>query len=181
MLHKIQSNIVKNNSALEVANPADALDEESDSDPKISVIIPPAPEVPEVISEPEQPYPEISRKFAVIDPTTVTQISIIAKKLKFIGIDMNEDRIKISTEKPANREDFLQLSKQQIQEDQYFRTAIRPRSLLEEDSTTVRSIKYTVFSGRNGRKLILRKPIGGDYSSIDANTRAEFNRIKSER
>ena len=118
---------------------------------------------------------------AAIDPETVTQISVIAKKLKFVGIDVNEDRIKISTEKPANREEFLQLSKQQIQEDQYYKTAIRPNLLYEENKATVSSIKYTIFRGRNGRKLILRKPIGGEYSSIDKRTRTDFDRLKSER
>lgn len=113
----------------------------------------------------------------VIDPETVAQISIIFKKMKHLGIQFDPSRIKVSTHKPIKKEDYLNLSKAELDEEQYYRNGIRPKSMEDEKKTAFSKIKYTIFRARNGRVLMLRKPIGGDYEVIDSSTRCEFNRI----
>ena len=109
------------------------------------------------------------------------QISVILKKLEYIGIDINESRIKIWNEKPVNKEDIFNLTKQQIEEEHYYKSWIKPKVEEPFNRVNVNSIKYTIFKGRNGRNLLIRKPYGGDYSKIDSKTRLDFCRIDPDR
>ena len=113
----------------------------------------------------------------VIEPETVSQISIIFKKMKHLGIQFDPSRIKVSTHKPIKKEDYINLSKLELDEEQYYRNGIKPKWIEDDKKTSLSKIKYTIFKARNRRIYMLRKPVGGEYEVIDSSTRCEFNRI----
>ena len=124
--------------------------------------------------------PTQSNEKVVVDAETISQVSIIFKKMKHLGIQFDPSRIKVSTHKPIKKEDYLNLSKAEMDEEQYYRAGIRPKSMEDEQNINLTKVKYTIFRARNGRILLLRKPIGGSYETIDSSTRCSFNRIKYE-
>lgn len=116
---------------------------------------------------------------AKIDPTTVMQLSIMYRKLNYIGIQVDRNRIKISSSKAIKKEDLLNLSQKEIEKELYFRSGTRPSSMkLNNDSTG--KMKYTVFQARNKRVLILRKPEGGRYEVFNKRNYSQFERVKPE-
>ena len=131
-----------------------------------------------------QVIPKLSKPISqnekvVIDPITAMQIAVIYKKMNFFGINADKNRIKISTHKPIKKEDYLKLSQTEIDEEQYYRNGIKPRSDLEPNAN-VTGVKYSIFKARNGRIMILRKIEGGNYKVFDSKSRVDFSRVKSE-
>ena len=81
--------------------------------------------------------------------------------------------------KPIKKEEYLNLSKEQSEEEQYQRIGTKPKhSKTDTPSTT--DIKYTIFRARNGRVLIKRKPVGGTYEEYENKSFTSFSRIKPE-
>lgn len=110
------------------------------------------------------------------------QIAVMFKKFYFFGITADRNKIKINNHKPIKKEEYLNLTPEQIEEEQYQRTGTKTKP--EESkvsSTTCSDVKYTIFRARNGRVLIKRKPIGGDYEIMDNNNHSNFIRIKAEK
>ena len=99
--------------------------------------------------------------------------------MNFFGINADKSRIKISTHKPIKKEDYLNLSKAELDEEQYYRTGLKPKAEQEFD-TNVTGIKYFILKARNGRVMILRKIKDGNYSVFDSKSRVDFTRIKPE-
>ena len=101
--------------------------------------------------------------------------------MNHLGIQFDSNRIKVSTHKPIKKEDYLNLSKSEIDEEQYYRAGVKPKWTDEEkEKVNLTKVKYTIFRARSGRVLLLRKPVGGAYESIDSSTRCNFNKIKTE-
>lgn len=138
----------------------------------------PATQVPYQVREATQKMVSPTDK-VVIDPTTVMQIAVMYKKLNYYGINVDKSRIKISTHKPIKKEEYVTLSKEETNEEQYYRTGVKPKVDSEFD-TNVTGVKYSIFRARNGRVMVLRKIKDGSYKVFDAKTRIEFDRIKPE-
>jgi len=117
---------------------------------------------------------------AVVDPTTVMQIAIIFNKLHYNGLQVDKDRIKISTHKPIKKEDYLNLSKMEVEKENYYRSGIKPKSDEKDQVDETPGVKYTIFMARNGRPLILRKAKNGQYQAFDKNNSSAFTRIQPE-
>lgn len=125
---------------------------------------------------PTQPPKDMKAK---IDPTTVLQLSIMYHKLSYIGMQVDPNRIKISSTKAIKKEDYLNLSQKELEKELYFRAGTRPKTI-KENEDTAGNIKYTIFTARSGRVMILRKPVGGRYEVMDKYKHDELPRSHRE-
>lgn len=181
-------------------NKESALDQNSNIAPESSLnselVMPNEPKIepmgsvrPPVI--PPKPLP-INEK-AVVDPTTVMQIAIMFNKLHYFGMQVDRNRIKISTHKPIKKEEYLNLSQSEIEKEQYYRSGVKPKSedkQIDEVSTKPKAFgaaadpsgptKYTIFRARSGRVYILRKARSGKYQVFDKNSHSNLQRIQPE-
>lgn len=117
---------------------------------------------------------------AQIDYTTAMEIAILYRKIHYFGIQVNPDRIKISTHKPIKKEDYMNLPQAEIEEEQYYRSGTKPKSHAKVDVETPAGVKYTIFRARSGRVLILRKAKGGKYEVFNDKSHTQLHRIKPE-
>ena len=124
-------------------------------------------------------YENNSNELVTVDPTTVMQISVLFKKLYYYGITADRNRIKINSMKPIKKEEYLNLTQEQFEEEQYQRMGVKPKPTKAVAPNTT-DIKYTIFRARNGRVLIKRKPVGGSYETMENNSFTAFDRIKPE-
>jgi hypothetical protein len=136
-----------------------------------------------------QPAPQISHpapvksqknEYVSVDPITVMEISAMFKKFYYFGITVDKNRIKISNHKPIKKEDYLNLTNAEMDEEQYHRQGVKPKPTSESVGTCT-GVKYTLYRARNGRVLIIRKPQGGEYEVMDKKTQSVFSRIKPEK
>lgn len=139
--------------------------------PSASVPLPHSPAL-----APQKPPVDMKAK---IDPTMVLQLSIMYHKLNYIGMQVDTNRIKISSTKAIKKEDYLNLSEKELQKELYFRAGTRPKAIKEED--TADKVKYTIFTARSGRVMILRKPEGGKYEVMDKLRHDGLNRSHREK
>ena len=139
---------------------------------------PSAASIPSQIHQNPVQHPPKDQK-AIIDPTTVMQLQIMYHKLNYIGMQVDTNRIKISSHKVIKREDYLNLSQDEIDKEQYYRGGTRPKKA-KEDETTEGKVKYTIFQARNKRILLLRKPEGGRYEVFNKNSFAQPERLHPE-
>ena len=116
---------------------------------------------------------------AVVDPTTIMQIAIIYQKMHYVGIQVDNNRVKIGNHKAIKKEDYLNLPKQEIEREQYYRSGLKPKSY-NEDNESCGKIKYSIFKARNGRVHILRKPQGGKYQVYSRHNDTSFKRLIPE-
>jgi hypothetical protein len=114
-----------------------------------------------------------------VDATTVMQIGVMFKKFYYFGVTADRNRIKINNHKPIKKEEYLNLTQNEIEEEQYQRVGIKPKPV-ETVSSKTSDVKYTIFRARNGRVLIKRKPVGGDYEALENTSHTNFSRIKPE-
>ena len=135
----------------------------------------PLPHPPAVA--PQKPPVDLKAK---IDPTTVLQLSIMYHKLNYIGMQVDTNRIKISSTKAIKKEDYLNLSEEELQKELYFRGGTRPK-VVKEQETSPGKLKYTLFTARSGRVMILRKPEGGKYEVLDKHKYDGLQRTHRER
>jgi hypothetical protein len=143
------------------------------------------PDPPARISQMSANMPPVVRHLptnekAVVDPTTIMQIAIIFNKLHYNGLQVDKDRIKISTHKPIKKEDYLNLSKTEVEKENYYRSGIKPKADDKAQSDETPGVKYTIFMARNGRVHILRKAKNGQYQTHDQNNSTAFTRIQPE-
>ena len=115
-----------------------------------------------------------------VDPTTVMQIGVMFKKFYYFGITADRNRIKINNHKPIKKEEYLNLTQAEVEEEQYQRVGIKPKPEQEVSPSTT-SIKYMIFRARNGRVIIKRKPVGGEYQKMDDRSHCQLTRLKPER
>uniref|UniRef100_A0A7S3N7K7 Uncharacterized protein n=1 Tax=Euplotes harpa TaxID=151035 RepID=A0A7S3N7K7_9SPIT len=140
--------------------------------------------IPPVISKQvQQTYPikpPHPNEKVVVDPTSIMQIAVIFKKMQHLGIQVDPGRIKISTHKPIKKEDYLNLPPDELEEELYYRSGIRPKWMDESEEGGLKKIQHCIFRARNGRVLIMRKPGGSKYELLDSKPRSDFNRIVPE-
>ena len=101
-----------------------------------------APKTTPKPSEKPTPKSALSQEKVVVDPTTVTEIAVMFKKLHYFGIQYDRNRIKISTHKPIKKEDYLNLPQHKVEEEQYYRSGIKPKSVEIEKEKKQPSVKY---------------------------------------
>mmetsp|Transcript_9715 Transcript_9715/g.11000 ORF Transcript_9715/g.11000 Transcript_9715/m.11000 type:complete len:353 (-) Transcript_9715:115-1173(-) len=159
-------------SALEPENSINS-DHFPNVEPPLGQALSSASSVPQIPAGAPQQPPKDQK--AIIDPTTVMQLHIMYHKLNYIGMQVDRNRIKISNREVIKKDNFLNLTQEEVEREVYFRGGARPKSLQKEEDS---KCKYTIFQARNKRVLILRKLEGGNYETFNEGDRTQ--RVKSE-